>query len=100
MEKRVNRPAHTLGGLLFGYLVRTGLACLGAAAAWFALLLVLIEAGFVLPAYSGSDAALRAMELLPAMSADHFDPDALPELCRWVLLENTVPDAAARISAP
>ncbi|WP_294499057.1 ATP-binding protein [uncultured Gemmiger sp.] len=95
MEKRVNRPAHTLGGLLFGYLVRTGLACLGAAAAWFALLLVLIEAGFVLPAYSGSDAALRAMELLPAMSADHFDPDALPELCRWVLLENTVPDAAA-----
>ena len=95
MEKQRKRPARTLNRLLFGYLVRTGLACLGMAAVWFALVLVLIKAGFILPAYSGSDATLQAMELLPAMSADHFDPDALPELCRWVLLENTAPDAAA-----
>ena len=95
MEKRV-KGSRTLGGLLLGYLVRTGLACLGAAVLWFGGILALIEAGFVLPAYSGSNAALQAMELLPAMSADHFDAAALPDLCRWVLLDGAVPpDGAA-----
>ena len=82
--------------LLLGYLVRTGLACAATAVLWFGVLMAMIQLGFVLPAYSGSDAALRAMELLPQMSADHFDADALPDLCRWVLLDESVaPDEAA-----
>lgn len=95
MEKRVKRT-RTLNGLLFGYLVRTILACAAVAILWFALLMGMIQAGFVLPAYSGSDATLQAMEQLPAMSADHFDAAALPDLCRWVLLDSRViPGAAA-----
>ena len=95
MEKRVKRT-RTLNGLLFGYLVRTILACTAVAILWFALLMGMIQAGFVLPAYSGSDATLQAMEQLPAMSADHFDAAALPDLCRWVLLDSRViPGAAA-----
>ena len=96
MEKRVKHRTGTLGGLLFGYLVRTGLACLAVAAVWFGTILLLIQVGFILPAYSGSDATLQAMELLPAMSADHFDPDALPELCRWVLLDGASPGQTAQ----
>lgn len=95
MEKRVKRT-RTLNGLLFGYLVRTILACAAVAILWFALLMGMIQAGFVLPAYAGSDATLQAMEQLPAMSADHFDAAALPDLCRWVLLDSRViPGAAA-----
>ena len=95
MEKRVKRT-RTLNGLLFGYLVRTILACAAVAILWFALLMGMIQACFVLPAYSGSDATLQAMEQLPAMSADHFDAAALPDLCRWVLLDSRViPGAAA-----
>ena len=95
MEKRVKRT-RTLNGLLFGYLVRTILACAAVDILWFALLMSMIQAGFVLPAYSGSDATLQAMEQLPAMSADHFDAAALPDLCRWVLLDSRViPGAAA-----
>ena len=96
MEKRVKYRTGTLGGLLFRYLVRTGLACLAVAAVWFGTILLLIQVGFILPAYSGSDATLQAMELLPAMSADHFAPDALPELCRWVLLDGVSPGQTAR----
>lgn len=95
MEKRVKRT-RTLNGLLFGYLVRTILACAAVGILWFALLMSMIQAGFVLPAYSGSDATLQAMEQLPAMSADHFEAAALPDLCRWVLLDSRViPGAAA-----
>lgn len=89
MEKRVTRT-RTLNSLLFGYLVRTALACGVVFILWFALLMGAIQAGFVLPAYAGSDATLQAMEQLPAMSADHFDADALPDLCRWVLLDGRV----------
>lgn len=95
MEKRVRRQS-TLQRFLFGYLLRTVLACLATAALWFALLLLLIDCHWVLPAYAGSDAALQAMELLPTMSADHFDPATLPDLCRWVLLDDSVrPGTAA-----
>ena len=89
MEKRVKR-SRTLHGLLLGYLLHTGLACAAAAVLWFGAILAVIETGFVLPAYSGSDAALRAMEILPEMSAEHFDASALPELCRWVVLDTAV----------
>lgn len=89
MEKRVKR-SRTLHGLLLGYLLRTGLACAAAAVLWFGAILAVIKTGFVLPAYSGSDAALRAMEILPEMSAEHFDASALPELCRWVVLDTAV----------
>ena len=95
MEKRMKR-SRPLSRLLLGYLVRTGLACAATAVLWFGGLMAMIQLGFVLPAYSGSDAALLAMELLPQMSADHFDADALPDLCRWVLLDESVaPDEAA-----
>lgn len=89
MEKSV-KHTRTLQGFLLGYLVRTGLVCAGVTLVWLTLLLGLISAGFVLPAYVGSDATLQAMEQLPTLSADHFDPDALPALCRWVLLDGTV----------
>ena len=96
MEKRVKHRTRTLGGLLAGYLLRTGLACAAVAVAWFALVLVLIEAGFILPANSAARAAQQAAELLPAMSADHFDAGALPDLCRWVLLDaGTTPSSLA-----
>lgn len=94
MEKRMRKPA-TLQQFLFGYLLRTVLACLATAALWFALLLLLIDCRWVLPAYAGSDATLQAMELLPTMSADHFDPAALPDLCRWVLLDGSVAPGTA-----
>ena len=96
MEKRVKHRTRTLGGLLAGYLLRTGLACVAVAVVWFALVLVLIEAGFILPANSAARAAQQAAELLPAMSADHFDAGALPDLCRWVLLDaGTAPSSLA-----
>ena len=63
MEKRVKRRTRTLGGLLAGYLLRTGLACAAVAVIWFALVLVLIEAGFILPANSAAHAAQQAAEL-------------------------------------
>ena len=44
MEKRVKRT-RTLNGLLFGYLVRTILACAAVAILWFALLMGMIQAG-------------------------------------------------------
>lgn len=95
MEKRMKR-SRPLSRLLLGYLVRTGLACTATALLWFWGLMGTIQLGFVLPAYSGSNAALQAMDILPEMSADHFDADALPDLCRWVLLDETVaPDEAA-----
>ena len=97
MEKRRKR-SRPLSRLLLGYLVRTGLACAATAVFWFGAILAAIQLGFVLPAYSGSDAALRAMETLPEMAADHFDADALPDLCRWVLLEETV--APGETAAP
>lgn len=97
MEKRMKR-SRTLNGLLFGYLVRTMLACFVVAVLWFALLMGTIQAGFVLPAYAGSDATLQAMEQLPAMSADHFDAAALPDLCRWVLLDGRVTPGATALS--
>ena len=97
MEKRMKR-SRPLSRLLLGYLVRTGLACAATAVLWFGAILAAIQLGFVLPAYSGSDAALRAMETLPEMSADHFDADALPDLCRWVLLEESV--APGETAAP
>ena len=81
------KRSRPLSRLLLGYLVRTGLACAAAVVLWFGAILAVIETGFVLPAYSGSDAALRAMEILPEMSAEHFDASALPELCRWVVLD-------------
>ena len=40
MEKRVKHRTRTLGGLLAGYLLRTGLACAAVAVIWFALVLV------------------------------------------------------------
>lgn len=94
MEKRMKRQS-TLQQFLFGYLLRTVLACLATAALWFALLLLLIDCHWVLPAYAGSDATLQAMALLPTMSADHFDPAALPDLCRWVLLDGSVTPGTA-----
>lgn len=94
MEKQMKKSS-TLQWFLFGYLLRTVLACLATAALWFALLLLLIDCHWVLPAYAGSDAALQAMELLPTMSADHFDPAALPDLCRWVLLDGSVTPGTA-----
>lgn len=92
------KRSRPLSRLLLGYLVRTGLACAATAVLWFGAILAAIQLGFVLPAYSGSDAALRAMETLPEMSADHFDADALPDLCRWVLLEESV--ATGETAAP
>ena len=89
MEKRL-KGSRTLNGLLLGYLVRTAAACMAVGVLWFGVFLGLISGGFVLPAYSGSDATLRAMEQLTTMSAEHFDADALPELCRWVLLDGSV----------
>lgn len=89
MEKSV-KHSHTLQGFLLGYLVRTGLVCAAVTLLWLTLLMGLISAGFVLPAYVGSDATLQAMERLPSLSADHFDADALPPLCRWVLLDGAV----------
>lgn len=89
MEKSV-KHSHTLQGFLLGYLVRTGLVCAAATLLWLSLLMGLISAGFVLPAYVGSNATLQAMEELPFLSADHFDTDALPPLCRWVLLDGAV----------
>lgn len=89
------KRSRPLSRLLLGYLVRTGLACAATAVLWFGAILAAIQLGFVLPAYSGSDAALRAMETLPEMSADHFDADALPDLCRWVLLDETVAPGGA-----
>lgn len=80
---------------LFGYLLRTVLAGLATAVLWFALLMLLIDCHWVLPAYAGSDATLQAMALLPTMSADHFDPAALPDLCRWVLLDGSVTPGTA-----
>ena len=91
MEKRVKHRTRTLGGLLAGYLLRTGLACAAVAVVWFALVLVLIEAGFILPANSAARAAQQ-----PAMSADRFDAGTLPDLCRWVLLDaGTAPSSLA-----
>jgi len=89
MEKRI-KGSRTLNGLLLGYLVRTAAACMAVGVLWFGVFLGLISGGFVLPAYSGSDATLRAMEQLTTMSAEHFDADALPDLCRWVLLDGSV----------
>lgn len=97
MEKRL-KHSRTLNGLLFGYLVRTLLVCFVVAVLWFALLIGTIQAGFVLPAYAGSDATLQAMEQLPAMSADHFDGTALPDLCRWVLLDGRVTPGAPALA--
>ena len=94
MAKRMKKPT-TLQRFLFGYLLRTALACLAMAMLWFALLLGLISCGVVLPAYAGSDATLQAMEKLPAMSADHFDAALLPDLCRWVLLDGSVTPGTA-----
>lgn len=94
MEKRIKKPA-TLQRFLFGYLLRTALACLATAILWFALLLGLISCGLVLPAYAGSDATLQAMEKLPNMSADHFDAALLPDLCRWVLLDGSITPGTA-----
>lgn len=93
MEKRVKRT-RTLNSLLFGYLARTVLACAVVTILWFSLLMGTIRAGLVLPAYAGSDATLQAMEQLPTMSADHFDATALPDLCRWVLLDGRVTPGA------
>ena len=92
------KRSRPLSRLLLGYLLRTGLACAATAALWFGAVLAAIQLGFVLPAYSGSDAALRAMEALTEMSADHFDAAALPDLCRWVLLDETI--APGKTAAP
>lgn len=88
MEKRI-KSTKTLSGLLIGYLVRTGLGCLAVCALWFGLILILIAAGVLLPANSAATAALEAEDTLSAMSAEHFDADALSPLCRWVLLDPT-----------
>lgn len=89
MEKRMKKSS-PLRSFLLRYLLCTALACAIACLVWGMILLGIISSGLVLPAYSGSDATLQAMEKLPAMSADHFDPDALPALCRWVLLDGSV----------
>lgn len=97
MESSV-KSSRTLRGFLFGYLLRTAAACLAVLLAWLVLLLGLISAGVVLPAYTGSDATLQAMEQLSTMSADHFDAAALPALCRWVLLsEQVTPGSPATV---
>lgn len=97
MEKQVTHT-RTLGGLLFGYLVRTGLCCLAICGLWFGVVLLLIQAGIVLPANSAATSALQAEDLLSEMSADHFDADALPELCRWVLLDTDASPGSTAVS--
>ena len=81
MEKRVKHRTRTLGGLLAGYLLRTGLACAAVAVVWFALVLVLIEAGFILPANSAARAAQQAAELLPAMLTPALCPTCAAGSC-------------------
>lgn len=83
MEKRRRR---TLNGFLLGFLVRTGLACAAVGLVWLAATFLFILSGFVLPANSGSDATVQAIEMLNGQTADTLDADAMPELCRWVLL--------------
>lgn len=89
MEKRIKK-SRPLRSFLLRYLLCTAVACAIACLVWVTILMGIISSGFVLPAYSGSDATLQAMEKLSTMSADHFDAEALPALCRWVLLDGSV----------
>lgn len=85
MEKR---RLTSLRSVLLRYLVQTALLCLLTAVVWFFLLLLLISSGLCLPA---NQAALVTQEaeqnILPAMTADTFDPSQLNPLCRYILFD-------------
>ncbi len=82
---RKPRPA-TLPGVLARYLLLTGAACALAALAWWYALALLINSGLVLPANAAEQAALRALETLPAHTAQSFAAAVHDPLLRYVVL--------------
>ena len=79
MEKRRNV---SLGALLWRYLILTGVSAAALAAAWWITLMLLMNAGFVLPARTQSDHASDAAAAMRLQ--DSFDASLADELCNYV----------------
>ena len=61
MEKRVK--AHSLAGLLWGYLLAAGALCIAVCFAALFSFQLLMNCGFILPASAGSEAAAQGAAL-------------------------------------
>lgn len=79
MEKRRNV---SLGALLWRYLILTGVSAAALAAAWWITLMLLMNAGFVLPARTQSDHASDAAAAMRLQGS--FDASLADELCNYV----------------
>ena len=91
MEKRVK--AHSLAGLLWGYLLAAGALCIAVCFAALFSFQLLMNCGFILPASAGSEAAAQGAALAAGHTAASFPAGELPELCRWAIFSSQA-DAA------
>ena len=92
MEKRVK--AHSLAGLLWGYLLAAGALCIAVCFAALFSFQLLMNCGFILPASAGSEAAAQGAALAAGHTAASFPAGELPELCRWAVFSSPQADAA------
>ena len=81
----------SLGALLWRYLILTGVSAAALAAAWWITLMLLMNAGFVLPARTQSDHASDAAAAMRLQGS--FDASLADELCNYVYF---APDGAGR----
>ena len=72
----------SLGALLWRYLILTGVSAAALAAAWWITLMLLMNAGFVLPARTQSDHASDAAAAMRLQGS--FDASLADELCNYV----------------
>lgn len=70
--------------VLAGYLVSTGVGCLVVVGVWWALLMLLMQCGFVLPAYTLKDIYLEAKPRLEECTRADFAQELSP-YSRWAL---------------
>ena len=92
MEKRVK--AHSLAGLLWGYLLAAGALCIAVCFAALFSFQLRMNCGIILPASAGSEAAAQGAALAAGHTAASFPAGELPELCRWAVFSSPQADAA------
>lgn len=89
MEVKKHRPVG-LTGLFWRYLLAVGAGCIGIALLWWMGMVLMLNLGFVRPAYTGARQIDATVQTLSA--AETFDPQDIPYFYRWEVFK---PDGTA-----
>ena len=91
MDAVKQRRPRTLWSLLLGYLFLTAGLCSVIVMVWWVGVTMLFRTEILLPAYTMEQQTGQAVEALTG--AEHFAPELVPPLVRWMLLDRASPQA-------